>query len=318
MAAYEEEQQSDTESEPEFCEMMDKELQDAFSKGVLKPGLNVILEGEKAAVNSVEGLKLCLAELKRDLAWVERLDVTMGLTPVLAPTLEGQRQAQDPVGKKSKIDAEDDFQREISFYHQAQAAVQQALPRLHKLQVPTRRPEDYFAEMAKTDQHMQKIRQKLQIKQVAIEKSEKAKQLRALKKYGKKVQIEVLQKRQKEKSTMMSAIKKYQQGISDKLDFLEEDNSTPHGKKQGATGPRVKKGPSAKRRYKNQKFGFGGKKKGSKRNTKESFNDVAGFRASVAHNKSSGRPTKKGASKMRHTNKRLGKRTRQKMKSRAR
>lgn len=42
-------------------------------------------------------------------------------------------------------------------YRQAQAAVLEALPRLHKLQVPTRRPDDYFAEMAKSDQQMQKV-----------------------------------------------------------------------------------------------------------------------------------------------------------------
>lgn len=51
--------------------------------------------------------------------------------------------------------------------------------------------------------------------------------------------------------------------------------------------------PNAKRRYKNQKFGFGGKKKGSKWNTKESFNDVSGFRAKVAHNKGPGKGGKK-------------------------
>lgn len=42
-------------------------------------------------------------------------------------------------------------------YRQAQAAVLEALPRLRKLQVPTRRPDDYFAEMAKSDQQMQKV-----------------------------------------------------------------------------------------------------------------------------------------------------------------
>jgi rRNA-processing protein EBP2 len=34
----------------------------------------------------------------------------------------------------------------------------------------------------------------------------------------------------------------------------------------------------AKRRYKDQKFGFGGKKKGMKRNTKISTSDVSEFR----------------------------------------
>ncbi|XP_042299797.1 probable rRNA-processing protein EBP2 [Sceloporus undulatus] len=131
-----------------------------------------------------------------------------------------------------------------------------------------------------------------------MEKSERAKQLRALRKYGKKVQTEVLQKRQKEKTTMLNAIKKYQKGLSDKLDFLEgEKTSAPQGKKEGTGGQPVRKGPNAKRRYKNQKFGFGGKKKGSKWNTKESHNDVSSFRANKAHYKGPGKGGKKNANK---------------------
>lgn len=45
----------------------------------------------------------------------------------------------------------------LSSYRQAQAAVLAVLPRLHQLQVPTKRPNDYFAEMAKSDQQMQKV-----------------------------------------------------------------------------------------------------------------------------------------------------------------
>lgn len=286
----------------------DRELQDAFSRGLLKPGLNVVLEGPKKTVNDVNGLKQCLAEFKRDLEWVERLDVTLGPVPEISdpqPT---------PQNKDQKaVNPEDDFQREMSFYRQAQAAVLAVLPRLHQLKVPTKRPTDYFAEMAKSDQQMQKIRQKLQTKQAAMEKSEKAKQLRALRKYGKKVQTEVLQKRQREKTHMMNAIKKYQKGFSDKLDFLEGDQkSIPQGTKGGAKSQQTKKGPSAKRRYKNQKFGFGGKKKGSKWNTRESHDDVSSFRAKTAHGKGPKRPGKKGS------NKRPGKRTREKMKSRTR
>lgn len=43
-------------------------------------------------------------------------------------------------------------------YRQAQATVLEALPRLKKLNIFTKRPEDYFAEMAKSDQQMQKVR----------------------------------------------------------------------------------------------------------------------------------------------------------------
>ncbi|KAG5214650.1 hypothetical protein R6Z07F_000212 [Ovis aries] len=297
---------SGSDSDSDDSLVTDRELQEAFSRGLLKPGLNVVLEGPKKAVNDVNGLKQCLAEFKRDLEWVERLDVTLGPVPEIGGS-QSTSQNQDP----KAVDPEDDFKREMSFYRQAQAAVLAVLPRLHQLKVPTKRPTDYFAEMAKSDQQMQKIRQKLQAKQAAMEKSEKAKQLRALRKYGKKVQTEVLQKRQKEKSHMMSAIKKYQKGFSDKLDFLEGDQKpAARSTKEGAKGQQMKKGPNAKRRYKNEKFGYGGKKKGSKWNTRESYDDVSSFRAKIAHGRGLKRPGKKGP------NKRPGKRTREKMKSR--
>uniref|UniRef100_A0A8C4XUI1 EBNA1 binding protein 2 n=1 Tax=Falco tinnunculus TaxID=100819 RepID=A0A8C4XUI1_FALTI len=154
------------------------QLQEAFSRGALKPGLNVVLEERPKRRNDVNGLKQCLSEFRQQLEWVERLDITLG--QVVDPTSQS-------ASNKEAVDPENDFQREMSFYRQAQAAVLEALPRLHKLQIPTRRPDDYFAEMAKSDQQMQKIRQKLKSKQEAMERSEKAKQLRAMRKYGKKV-----------------------------------------------------------------------------------------------------------------------------------
>ena len=62
----------------------------------------------------------------------------------------------------SKIDISEDpvhndFKRELLFYRQAQSAVLEALPRLKSMNIPTKRPQDYFAQMAKTDEHMQKV-----------------------------------------------------------------------------------------------------------------------------------------------------------------
>ncbi|KAM4641455.1 putative rRNA-processing protein EBP2 [Discoglossus pictus] len=306
MLDHEEESESEYDSDLDASELTDKELQEAFAQGKLKPGLNVVLEGKKKISNDVPGLKQSLNDLKKDLSWVERLDVTEAPVPA-------QNGEAAPPAQTSDVNADDDFQREMCFYRQGQAAVLFALPRLQRLKVATRRPEDYFAEMAKSDQQMQKVRHKLQTKQVAMEKSEKAKQLRALRKYGKKVQVEVLQKRQKEKTHMMTQIKKYQKGLSDKLDFLEGDQQQK--KTGGAAAQKAKRGPNAKRRFKDQKFGFGGKKKGSKRNTKESFNDVSSFRTGVAHGKGAQRPGKKGG---KNTSKRPGKSVRQKMKSKGR
>ena len=45
----------------------------------------------------------------------------------------------------------------ICSYCQAQIAAKEALSKLRNLGVPTERPEDYFAEMLKTDAHMQKV-----------------------------------------------------------------------------------------------------------------------------------------------------------------
>ena len=50
-----------------------------------------------------------------------------------------------------------DFKRELIFYRQAQATVLEVLPRLRSMGVPTKRPEDYFAQMAKSDDHMNKV-----------------------------------------------------------------------------------------------------------------------------------------------------------------
>ncbi|XP_069837408.1 probable rRNA-processing protein EBP2 [Dendropsophus ebraccatus] len=306
MLDHEEDSASESDSDFDPSQLTDKELQEAYVQGKLKPGLNVVLEGKKKAPNNVNELKQSLKDLKKELPWVERLDVTTAPPP--DPTAQNGSETQT-----TDVDAEDDFKREMCFYRQAQAAVLFALPHLQKLKVATKRPDDYFAEMAKTDQHMQKVRKKLQAKQISMEKSEKAKQLRALRKYGKKVQVEVLQKRQKEKSNMMNQVKKYQKGLSDKLDFLEGDQQQ---QKSGGANPKSKKGPNAKRKYKDQKFGFGGRKKGSKMNTKESFNDVSGFRASVAHGKGGPhRPGKKGG---KNANKRPGKKVRQKMKNKGR
>lgn len=61
------------------------------------------------------------------------------------------------------------------------------LRKLEELGVPTQRPEDYYAEMVKTDDHMRKVRQCLLSRQKMLEQKEKSRKMRELKKYGKKV-----------------------------------------------------------------------------------------------------------------------------------
>ncbi|XP_016139213.1 probable rRNA-processing protein EBP2 [Sinocyclocheilus grahami] len=243
MVEIDEDPQMGFESEEDDDELSDGELQEAFAKGLLKPGLNVPLLEPKKAINNVEGLRKCLAEFKRNLPWAERLDLTN--YPAVDIVAKAEGRAQQPEGSED-VSAEDDFQREMYFYRQAQATVLAALPKLHKFKIPTKRPEDYFAEMAKTDQHMQKVR-----------KSHDA--------------------------------CSYFYSHSHVMFFS----------------------PNSKKKYKDKKFGFGGKKKGSKWNTKDSHDDVSGFKARMAHGKG-GKQFGKGGK----TNKRPGKETRKKMKAR--
>ena len=79
---------------------------------------------------------------------------------------------------------------------QAEEAVKFSLPRLEKMGVPTKRPEDYFAEMVKSDDHMKKVRETLLSKHSEMERREKVRKLRELKKMGKQIQIEAKKKKQ--------------------------------------------------------------------------------------------------------------------------
>lgn len=282
----------------------DEELQIAFAKGKLKTGLNLALPPPRQVINNVSGMKQKLDELKQNLDWVERLDVTND--PISAPG--GTSTAEEDL-------ANNDFQRELRFYRQAQASVLVGLTKLHKLGIKTKRPEDYFAEMAKTDVHMKKVREKLLEKQQGMEQREKAQKLRELRKYGKKVQQDVLQKRQKEKREMLDAVKKYRKGQKNKLDFLDEIEGKNKGKGQGQQKDKPHQ-PNKKRQYKNQKYGFGGQKKRSKQNTKESSGDLSGFSVKVNQGRPGFDKKKKGNKNLK--NKRPGKSQRHKMKAKGR
>ncbi|XP_012288254.1 probable rRNA-processing protein EBP2 homolog [Orussus abietinus] len=190
---------SNSESDSEY-DSSDQELQEAFSKGLLKSGLNVATEIKKSHKNNVNGMKRKLNEIKLNLPWIERLDMVNALAP-LAPELALQMQEEEikrakqlqgnkklPQYSTTEDPVLNDFRRETMFHRQAQGAVLDGIIRLKKLEIPTTRPDDYFAEMAKTDEHMHKVREKLMKKQIETQRSERVRQLRQQKKMRKKKQ----------------------------------------------------------------------------------------------------------------------------------
>ncbi|XP_045764932.1 probable rRNA-processing protein EBP2 homolog [Maniola jurtina] len=270
----------------------DEELQEAFAKGLLKPGLNEEIEKvQKNYVNNVADLKAKLKEFELKLPWLETVDLVTTVAP-MAPDIALQMQqtaqrrrnvVENTKGHKLYDPTQDpvlnEFKRENLLHRQAQAAVLDGIKRLKELNIPTRRPDDYFAEMAKSDEHMQKVRKSLMSKQAAQARTEKVRQLRDQKKIAKRVQIDSKLKQATDKKQMLEQLKRVRKGKSTDLDFLDDNKgkNTSKGNPNNAKGKRVNK----KREMKDSKFGFGGKKKGSKSNTRESTNQMDGFNSSA-------------------------------------
>ena len=100
----------------------------------------------------------------------------------------------------------------VASYNQALEAVEVGRQRVLAAGVKFDRPNDYFAEMVKSDDHMARIRQRLANESARIKRSEEAAKQRALKKYGKQAQAEKLQERAKAKSAELEKIKMIRKG----------------------------------------------------------------------------------------------------------
>ena len=103
-------------------------------------------------------------------------------------------------------DPNDDLNRELAFYKVCQSAAIEARGLLKKEGVSFTRPGDYFAEMVKNDEHMDKIKKKLYDEAAGKKAAAEARRQRDLKKFGKQVQVAKLQERAKEKRETLEKI----------------------------------------------------------------------------------------------------------------
>jgi len=119
----EEEEEDDSEDDSDEGESdeesgdSDKELQIAFEKGLLKPGLfQEVEKTKKEHVNNVEGLKAALNNLttKNKFDWAERLDVTTQPVPdATGATTTAEEQPTEKNASKEET-VHNDFQREMA------------------------------------------------------------------------------------------------------------------------------------------------------------------------------------------------------------
>jgi rRNA-processing protein EBP2 len=130
------------------------------------------------------------------------------------------------------------------------------------------------------------VRAKLLAEKTQLEASVEKRKQREIKKYGKEVQRKRTEEKQQSKKVQLDAVKKWRQdrkqsgggdagGAGEDFDVgILDEAENKVSKKRKADSPAPNQ--SRKRQAKDQKFGFGGKKRGSKRNTAESTADMSG------------------------------------------
>ncbi|KAL5614303.1 hypothetical protein BROUX41_004411 [Berkeleyomyces rouxiae] len=222
-------------------------------------------------------------------------------------------------------DVSDDVQREDAFLAQCMAAAKLARAKLVGDGVPFTRPTDYFAEMVKSDDHMEKIKGKMVAEASAKKASAEARKLRELKKFGKKTQVAKIQERAKEKRETLDKIKNLKRkrqenpnGLGthegDEFDVAVDNELKTFRNKSEANGRFSGNGPNSKRVKKNEKYGFGGKKRHLKSGDSMSSGDLSGF--SNKRNKAPFSATSAGGGKKKTAVQRPGKARRKAIASR--
>lgn len=244
-------------------------------------------EPSKTSIYNKEGL---LDKLK-DITWPEDIDWTHKLSL--------------DIPQEQEVDVNDDLARELAFYNQALEGTREAFLKFETMKLPFLRPSDYYAEMVKTDSHMEKIKGRLLYEKRRMEEAEERRKARDNKKKAKEVQAVKQKERVKQKKDEIESVKKWrkqrqQSGYAEKdggdmgLGLSFEDGKGSErvkkgNKRQGVspwdrTGGKGKgkevKGGSGKRKsreFRDSKYGFGGKKGMKKQNTAETTNDFKGF-----------------------------------------
>ncbi|OMO85874.1 Enolase [Corchorus capsularis] len=252
-----------------------------------------LAEPAKNAIFNRDGL----LEKLQDISWPENVDWMHKLSL--------------DIDQEKEVDVNDDLARELAFYTQALEGTRVAFEKFQSMGLPFLRPADYYAEMVKSDAHMQKVKGKLLAQRRQIEEAEERRKAREAKRIAKEVQAEKLKERAKQKKHEIEAVKKWRKqrqqsgfpagGKDSELDLGFEDGKSfeRSGKKRAGVSPWDRSGGKAKqagakgkgfkgkknREFRNSKFGFGGKKGLKKQNTADTTNDVRGFNGNVAGNK---------------------------------
>ncbi|CAL5221811.1 g4067 [Coccomyxa viridis] len=181
---------------------------------------------------------------------------------------------------------DDDLSRELAFYNQALEAAKSGVQKLEKQGKKWQRPVDYYAEMVKSDEHMARVKSQLMHEQTQIAEAQERRKQREQKRYAKQVMAERVKEKVQAKKAGVASITKLRKqrqrdGFAGELDMDAELAGPGQRKPAMAPGQRIRPGERTvgkKREAKNDKYGFGGRKRLGKQNDASSAADMDGFR----------------------------------------
>ncbi|CAB11214.1 putative rRNA-processing protein ebp2 [Schizosaccharomyces pombe] len=286
----------------------EKEMINTIKSPIIETADTADQENESEGSDEVELSDLEGIELEEDADLIRKRKLAINNTVALENIYERIKYPDDisfvenqAVTTKEPIiieNVEDDLARELAFYKQGVSSVKAAFAKLREANVLISRPHDYFAEMLKSDDHMEKVRQELIKEATAKKLSQQAKKQRELKKFGKQVQLAKQEERQREKKETLEKInllkRKHTGGdLTTEDDFdIALSSASADTFKKGSRSTKSRPQPNPKRQKKNEKYGFGGPKHRSKSNDLDSLAATEFGRKGLKNIKSKKRPGK--------------------------
>lgn len=173
----------------------------------------------------------------------------------------------------SALDVHDDLKREVAFYNTAMEGVIEARALCERSGIAFRRPDDFFAEMVKTDDHMAKVKDRLIFETKKMEafeqrKSNKEQRLRAKEARANKA----IEKARAKKDHMKAVDDWAKDAAANRIPGAIRDDDDYQLSRVSGGG-----GPNKKRERADAKYGHGGKRGRFKQNDAKTLNDMSGF-----------------------------------------
>mmetsp|Transcript_22920 Transcript_22920/g.55262 ORF Transcript_22920/g.55262 Transcript_22920/m.55262 type:complete len:517 (-) Transcript_22920:97-1647(-) len=234
-------------------------------------------------------LKTALQAADRRLPWAEAFAVVaptplpFGPLPNTSPAAVAGKKRQrmedgnDEGEEEQYVDVHDDLKREVSFYDNALESVLLAREKCEEAGIPFARPEDFFAEMVKSDDHMAKIKDRLIFETKKMEAVERRKSNKEQTVMAKERHAHRLAEKAKSKKAHMSAVDDWKKSAERGRSGLggrvrDDDEDQLRGMSGGRGG-----GANMKRTSADKRYGFGGKRGRFKQNDSKTLNDMSGY-----------------------------------------